>query len=68
MLDLLIEHAVPLFVLIISLGFFRDCGGSVKLKVVFILKQICFNFCFPLTNIVRKEKTLKIVLTCCVQI
>ena len=29
MLDLLIEHAVPLFVLIISLGFFRDCGGSV---------------------------------------
>ena len=53
---------------IISLGFFRDCGGSVKLKVVFSLKQICFNFCFPLTNIVRKEKTLKIVLTCCVQI
>ena len=26
MLDLLIEHAVPLFVLIISLGFFRDCS------------------------------------------
>ena len=49
-------------------GFFRDCSGSAKLKVVFSLRQICMIFCFPFTNIVTKEKALKIVLTCCVQI
>ena len=45
-----------------------DCCSSAKLKVVFSLRQICFIFCFPFTNIVTKGKTLKIILTCCVQI
>ena len=65
MFDLQIENFHCLSLLF---GFFRDCSGSAQLKVVFSLRQICLIFCFPFPNIVTKEKTLKIVLTCCVQI